>query len=451
MCLKRSVRALSCALLLATLAGCASVDVQSPARPAAAHPAFAQAGALASAHAGLAPRARAENAHRIDALLAQLDDAALARQASALPAGDPLYNFAAQALRTRGLPLPRPFDRTGWRIDAAARPPAERDGYRPPLRVALLLPLSGSLAAAAEPVRDGFLAGYYAESRRRPEVRFYDTAGGAAAAYARAAAEGNDFVVGPLAREDVDAVFAGDAPAVPLLALNRGSLLPPPGSATFSLSPEDEGVAAAEYLLRAGARRVLVVAGNDDVQRRAAGALADHLQARGAQVAARIEYADAPLTLPADARPDAVFLALRGPQARNLAPRLDAAGLAGKPRVAASQIASGSDTAAENVALDGIVHPTEAWEVRSVPGLPSQPAAAARLASARGPAARLFAFGHDAWLATAYLERLALDPQAEIAGATGSLSLDGLGRLQRRPAWVRFSGGVQVPLADGGR
>jgi outer membrane PBP1 activator LpoA protein len=439
-------------LLLSALAGCASTEVQAPARAVAAtSPAFAEARALAGAHAGLSAQARVDNARRIDTALAQLDDATLARQAAGLPVGDPLYNFAGRALQARGLPLPRAFDRADWRFDAADRPPADRDGYRPPARVALLLPLSGTLAAAAQPVRDGFLAGYYGEARRRPEVRFYDTAGGAAAAYARAAAEGNDFVVGPLGREEVDAVFAGDTRAVPLLALNRGNLLPTPGSASFSLAPEDEGEAAAEYLLEAGARRVLVVSGDEDAQRRTAGALRERLLARGARVVASLDYADAPLALPADANPDAVFLALRGNQARALAPRLDAAGLAGKPRVAGSQITSGTGKPAEDVALDGIVHPTEAWGVRNVPGLPSQASAAARVASARGPAARLFAFGYDAWLATAYLERLALSANADITGATGRLSLDGLGHVMRHPAWSRFSGGVPVPLSDGGR
>ena len=35
------------------------------------------------------------------------------------------------------------------------RPAAERDGYRPPRKLAVLLPMSGSLATAAAPVRDG--------------------------------------------------------------------------------------------------------------------------------------------------------------------------------------------------------------------------------------------------------------------------------------------------------
>lgn len=436
-------------LALFALAGCASVDVQKPAVQAAMSGAFAEAQALARNHAGLGGQARTDNAARIDALLAQLDDATLNRDAGRLPAGDPLYNFAGRALFDRGLPLPRPFDRGDWTFDAAGRPAADRDGYRPPLKVGVLLPLSGGQAAAASAVRDGFLTGYYGESRRRPEVRFYDTAGGATAAYGRAVAEGNDFVVGPLARDDVDAVFAGDRLQVPLLALNRGSRMPPPGSASFSLSPEDEGISLARYLVERGAKRVLIVTGGEDAQRRSANAAKAQLERRGVPVAGNVGLGTdlAPLAPGVDA----VLLAMKGSQARTLIPQLALAGITTTTRVATSQITSGTGKPAEDAALDGTVYPTETWSARGVSGLPTQASAATRLETAKGPAARLFAFGLDAWLLTAYLERIALSNTADIDGATGRLSLDGFGNVLRRPSWSRYSGGVPMPLDDGAR
>src|SRR5690606_19314717 len=63
--------------------------------------------------------------------------------------------------------LPEPVETEHWRFDAGDRPPAERDGYRPPRKLAVLLPLTGDLATASGPVRDGLLAGYYGEYRRR--------------------------------------------------------------------------------------------------------------------------------------------------------------------------------------------------------------------------------------------------------------------------------------------
>ena len=445
----RSVQALSCALFLFALGGCASVEVQKPTATAVRNQAIVEAQALAQAHAGLSGQARTDNTARIEALLAQLDDATLSREADALPVGDPLYNFAGRALINRGLPLPRPFDRGEWNFDAAGRPPADRDGYRPPVKVALLLPLTGNQAAAANAVRDGFLTGYYGETRRKPEVHFYDTATGANAAYGRAIADGNDFVVGPLAREEVDAVFADDTPQVPLLALNRGNRTPPAGSASFSLSPEDEGISIAQYLVERGAKRVLIVNGGEDAQRRSASAAKAQLERRGVQVAGSVGIgADlAPLAQGVDA----VLLAMKGPQARALMPQLAMAGITAATRVATSQITSGTGKAAEDTALDGIVYPTETWGARNVPGLPSQASAATRLDTAKGPAARLFAFGFDAWLVTAYLERLALSANADVAGATGRLSLDGFGNVLRQPSWSRYSGGVPVPLSDGAR
>jgi len=145
---------------------------------------------------------------------------------------------------------------------------------------------------------------------------------------------------------------------------------------------------------------------------------------------------------------DAVFLATRASEARTVAPLLASAGLSGKLRVSTSQLVAGTGKPTEDIALDGIVYPTEPWTVRGVSGLPGAASVAARLKTARGPAARLFAFGHDAWLITAYLEKLALDPNGNVAGATGTLRLDAAGNVLHTPTWSTFRGGMPVPLAD---
>ena len=457
---RSGLRAVCVALLAVGLASCASVTTTGPTGATAQRldPAIVEAQDLARQQATVDPAKREENTRAIQRLIAGLDNDTLSRNAAALPAGDPLYLYVGQALLRRGLPLPRPFERGGWSFDAGNRPPAERDGYRPPVKLAVLLPLSGSLAPAAAPVRDGFLTGYYAESRHRPEVSFYDTAGtpaGATAAYQRALAEGNDFVLGPLGRDEVAAVYRDVKPGVSMLALNRVGA-PPAGAASFSLSPEDDGIAAAEFLLARNARRVLVLTGSDDGMRRAAAALRDALAARGGAVVDSLDVGGDPLTLLPRLQAsvqkagaiDAVFLAMRANEARAVAPLLPSAGLAGKPRVATSQLLAGVGKASEDVALDGIVYPTEPWTARGLANLPSAASVAQRLKTARGPAARLFAFGHDAWLITAYLEKLALDANGQLNGATGTLRLDGVGNVLHTPTWSTFSGGYSVPLPD---
>ncbi|MGG6375711.1 penicillin-binding protein activator, partial [Stenotrophomonas muris] len=381
--------------------------------------------------------------------------ATLRSRAAALPANDPLYNFAGRALIARGLPLPRPFDRDGAaQFDTSKRPPAMSDGYRPPAKLAVLLPLSGRLATAAQPVRDGLLAAYYGETRRRPEINFIDTAGtaaGALAAYDKAVASGVDFVVGPLGRDEVDAVYGRQQLQVPVLALNRGKDAPPAGSAGFSLAPEDDGIVAAEYLRGRERNRALVISSNDDTGRRSAAAFAQRFAQRGGQVVATFNVSDAVGDVGAQVRNagqvDAVFLAVRAPQARLLAPQLALAGAGGATRVGTSQLTVGSGKVEEDVALDGIVYPNEAWNVRSVSGLPSASQVASTLPSARGAAGRLFAFGADAWKITAYLDKLS--NEGGLDGATGTLFLDSNGNILRQPAWSTFNGGRPMPIVGG--
>ncbi|WP_223619726.1 penicillin-binding protein activator [Lysobacter sp. ESA13C] len=447
-------------LLAATalLGGCATVETRPVAAINAANPLIAQAAHLARNNASLSGAARTENEQQIERLLSQLDNAALAREADAVPVGDPLYNYLGRLLMQRGLPLPRPFDQTSnWSFSGAGqRPPAESDGYRPPVKLAVLLPLTGALATASAPVRDGLLAGYYGESRRRPEIVFYDTsgtAGGTLAAYDKAAAAGNDFVIGPLGRDEVSALFGKTALPVPVLALNRGNVAPPSGNVSFSLTPEDEGIAAADYLLERKVVRVLAIGGGDEGQRRAIAALKERLAARGAQVTDTVGEGTADLApfVAKEGGVDAVFLATKGSAARTLIPKLALVGLADKPRVATSQLLSGTGKPDQDRVLDGIAFPSESWTSGGVRGLPPAVGAAATLPTARGPGARLFAFGYDAWLLSAYLERLATRSDAFVSGATGVLRIDGFGTVLRTPAWSTFSSGVAVPLADASR
>lgn len=456
---------LLCALVLVSvLAGCTTTNTRSD-KPQSVriHPAIAEAYPLAAQHAGLSGTARGDNAQAIQRLLAGLDDTTLAGEAARIPDGDPLYNFVGRELLRRGLVLPRALDREGdWRFDAGERAPADRDGYRPPRRMAVLLPLTGEMAVAASPVRDGLLTAYYSEHRAKPELYFYDTsstAAGTQAAYQKAVAEGADYVVGPLGRDQVSALFAQPL-QVPVLALNRGSTEanPPNGSASFALAPEDDGIAAAEFLLARKARRVLVVVGSDDNLRRSATALGTHLGDRGGSVVRTLSVADKPdvaalqQALQSAAQDpagvDAVFLALKGPQARTLMPLLALNGFAGKPQVATPQLLSGTGKAEDDKTLDGIAFPTEAWGVRSVSSLPPAQSTGEQLSTARGPAAKLFAFGHDAWLLSGYLERLTRRNDATLPGATGTLRIDGFGNVQREPVWSTFSDGRIVALPD---
>ena len=398
---------------------------------------------------------------RIGKLLGALDDATLARDSAALPPGHPLYLYAGRMLTARGLPLPHPYARGAGFMGDSSRPPADGDGYRPPLRLALLLPDSGPVATAASAVRDGFMTAYYAESRRRPELHVYDssgTTGGAIAAYRKAVDDGSDFVVGPLDREQVAALFDQPDLPVPVLALNRAAQPAPPGSVSFSLAPEDEGVAAAERLLHKGAHRAIAFTAKDDNAVRALAAFRDAYAQRGGIVVAEAVISDSGPNYATSLHSaleksggdyDGVFLALKAPAARLLATQLPANGFREVPRVSTSLILSGGGNARLDQELDGIEYPELAWLLHSVGGLPDASGLGPRLPSAKGGGARLFAFGADAFRLSSYLETLAIDPQASVRGATGELRLDGFGNVLRDSDWAVFSGGHARPVQDG--
>lgn len=424
---------------------------------------------------------RGDNVRRIQQLLVKVDDEALYRGSAALAAAHPLYVHAGRVLSSRGLALPRPYER---RVDigsnAAARPAADADGYRPYAEVALLLPASGPFALAARSVRDGFMSAYFAESRRRPHVRFYDTGLDVAStveAYRRAVADGAQLVVGPIARDGVEALFAQAEFPAPMLALNRAANTPPPpGSASFALAPEDEGIAAAERLLRRGARRVIAVAGEDESSQRSVAAFRERIEQRDAQVVAYVslpesspDYApqirqalaaagtrvsstgastpEAPSGTSVEA--DALFLAVRPAQARLFVPQLRVAGVYDLPIVATSQIASGGANARLDRELDGVEFTEVPWLIADAPGLPAREPLARQLESARGGGARLFAFGLDAFRLLGHLDHLGADPNERLIGATGELRLDGFGQVQRTPGWARFSNGHVQAAPDG--
>ncbi len=428
---------------------------------------FGAAGEFARLDALLPTTERRENGRRVRGLLRRLDDATLSDRAPRLAADDPLRPFLARVMDSRGLALPAGY--------AAPAPPPSAPGARPDSVIALLLPLSGPLRQAAIPVRDGFLAARFASAGGKPSVRVFDTGETpeqAVVAYRRAVAEGAERVVGPLSRDAVAALFAERELPVPVLALNRSAGTPPPGHLGFAMTPEDEAVAAARMLAQREHRRVVAVVSADDAAQRALDAFRGRhlldggellavavLPATGVDFQPEIRAAlagaglptSAPvdLTIPHDPGFDALFLALRPGQARLAVPQLKLFGLLGLPMLGTSMLHSAEDANPQDRELEGVEFTEIPWLVEDRPGIPSRSALRGQLDSASGGAARLFAFGMDAWrvvMEGATLEEADLP----LPGATGELRLDALGEVRSQPVIARFRGGRARLLESGG-
>jgi uncharacterized protein len=400
----------------------------------------------------LKPKERAAAGRNIERLLGLVPASELTQKSAGLSANDPLYAYAARELKKRGMPLPMAVASLQGGTRSNAFPAAESDGYRPPGQLAILLPLSGNSAGAGIAVRDGFLSQYYAENRRRPRINFYDTAGnaeGAKSAASKAIAEGAQMIVGPLTRDEVNAVSNQADVTVPMLFLNRGQNPPAPGNLSFALSPDEEGWISADRFANRNQMSVIIFTQRDDTAQRTVAAFKDQYKIRGGQVIAEHLVEGEAIDLPAkistllagiDAGTSAIYIALKAPQARALMAQIKISGVAATPKLSSSLILNGASASLDGV-LDGIEIPELPWLLNQYSGLPNADSVAKNMPSIRGPAQRLFAFGADAWQLSAYLDRLQQDAGFSLSGATGSLRADSMGNVQRDPSWAVFSGG----------
>jgi len=398
---------------------------------------------------GLKPKERAAAGRNVERLLGLAPAPELTQKTAALSASDPFYAYVARELKKRGMPLPMAVaSQADTRSNAF--PAAESDGYRPPNQLAVLLPLSGSSAGAGIAVRDGFLSQYYGESRRRPRINFYDTLGtadGAKNAAAKAVAEGAQMIVGPLTRDEVNAVSNQSDLNVPVLLLNRGQNAPAPGNLSFALSPDEEGWISADRFANRNQMSVIIFTQRDDTATRTVAAFKDQYKIRGGQVIAEHfiegEAADLPAKITAmlsNSNATAIYIALKAPQARSLMAQVKTSSLANAPKLASSLILNGASASQDGV-LDGIEMPELPWLLNQFSGLANADSVGKTMPNIRGPAQRLYAFGADAWQISAYMERLLQDPGFAFSGATGSLRVDSMGNVQRDPSWAVFSGG----------
>jgi len=349
-----------------------------------------------------------------------------------------------------------------------------------PSQIALLLPLTGRLSDAGEALRDGFLAAYYQQDpAARPRIKIYDAADDAAVVYRRAIADGAGFVVGPLGKENVQAVTRTADGTVPTLALN----FLPEGDAQparffqFALAPEDEARQVAERLLASGRRVGVALVPSGEWGARVLAAFQATFTAGGGTLTATrtfaagtSDYSEPLVAILGFDESQRRFRAVTGavgplqftPRRRN---DLQFVFLAGQPvqgRLVRSQLKfqyagdlpvfSTSDiydpNPIANQDLEGVSFLDIPWMIdddKTVADLRSSvqqlwPANTRR----RG---RLFAMGFDAWRLIGVL-RDARGPITEpIPGMTGRLTVDAGGRVRRGLDWaIVGSDGQAHPL-----
>jgi uncharacterized protein len=350
-----------------------------------------------------------------------------------------------------------------------------------PTQIALVLPLSGRQQAAGMAVRDGFLAALLQQdARKRPVLNVYDAAEmGATTAYRRAIADGAQFVVGPLTKDEVTAIAASGETSVLTLALNQlaDGAAPPPLMFQFALDPEEEARQVAQRVAADGRTRGLVLLPNNEWGQRVFRAFDNELKTLGGAIAgmrfydpaardysqpimqlllidesrARANALSAALGQRLEFEPrrrgDAqfVFIGAQPVQGRSLRPALRFHLAEDLPVYATSDIFE-PDAQANND-LEGVIFPDMPWVI-------SPDAVSTELRNAlnkhwpvraRGRG-RLYAFGFDAYRIVPLLKAGKFGSAHAIPGMTGLLSIDDKGRVHRELDWAHVSDGKATPL-----
>jgi hypothetical protein len=360
--------------------------------------------------------------------------------------------------------------------------------WAPPRTVALLLPFDGQFAKAANAVRDGFMAAWYADTdiESRPTILVRDSSSGDIwHTYNQAVEAGADFVVGPLERAAVTRLAKSTGMPVPTLTLNHAdpapaveSGMPAPeptsGLFQFALSPESEARLVAEHAWFAGHINAAVLAPVGAWGERVSTAFVEAWENLGGNVVevqsylndgsdmsmsvrklldvdeSEARYRSLVQVIGGDVKQevrrrqdvDFVFMAAFPLQARQLRPRLDFHRAQDLPVYSTSHIYSGIADPQADRDIDGVIFGDMPWVLDSARSGGALRRQVGELwSNSLNAFVRLYAFGVDAYHLVKELGRLRAQHYAEYQGVTGNLSLNENNRIDRRLMWAQFKNG----------
>lgn len=354
-----------------------------------------------------------------------------------------------------------------------------------PRRIGLILPLSGSNAAAGDAIQNGFFGAYFpaaASLDEEQQIRIYDVTapGGVAAAYNRAVQEGAEFVVGPLLRSDVIELANIGLLTVPVLTLNYlpDEIVAPPGLHQFALAPEDEAAAAAMRAIDDGFRRAVVLFPNNEWGRRVASSFGAQFEAGGGRLLEHRDYLPSSQDFSAEIESllalsqsvqryqrlraniggplqfdprrrqdvDAVFLAADAKAGRLIKSQLRFHYAGDLPVYSTSFIYSMDGRS--DADLNGVMFADTPWIVAPPPWIAGYPQLYAEYWPGERRLGRLNAMGYDAYQLVMSLFANRDGTMEELTGASGRLYIGADGRIHRKLAWARFERGTPVAMPD---
>ncbi len=351
--------------------------------------------------------------------------------------------------------------------------------------IALFLPLSGQFKEPATKVRDGFITAWYGDQKRsKPTVKIYDVNdSNVVDMYQQALQKGAQMVVGPMGKNAANALVNAyaDFPVPTLLLfeideLNQPGLRVPQNLYQFSLSPEAEARLVAEKAWSEGHRLAAIVTPEGLWGTRLQDAFATHWERLGGQIVSSSEYGKNNLTgavrEAAHSSAEVFFMASFPTQARRIRPQFRYYGRSSTPLYATSHSYTTEPDEKLDKDLDGVQFVDMPWvllkgfwsdgaqwqQVLDAQAHMLQPSPSSMYTALQehwgrrmyGNNKRLFAFGIDAYHVIAYLQTATHNRQRDLrlAGATGLLSLNQRGVVQRQLLWATFKNGIAQLLPE---
>lgn len=345
-----------------------------------------------------------------------------------------------------------------------------------PKTIALMVPLSGKLGSTGRAVRDGLFAAYYQAQKAGvdvPEIRIYDTADSKDfwSLYKQAILDGNELIIGPMVKSEVERLQQEESLPVPTLALNYGwrdNRENPAQLFQFGLAVEDEAELAARYARQLGYERAVAIMPKGAWGERVFERFINTWQAQGGQLveaqffsgkgdfnnvirrlfaiddseqrARQLRKQIGAVEFQPRRREDVdfIFMAALPQQARQIKPTL-AFNFAGHlPVIATSHVYTGDEQRSKDRDLEGVVFCDIPWVLKDN-DLKSE--IQSLWPQNRSGFDRLYALGVDAFQLYPRLGQFKLLANSQLPANTGQLSMDEYGQIIRHLPFAVFTRG----------
>lgn len=355
-------------------------------------------------------------------------------------------------------------------------------------QIAILLPESGPIASAAAAVKQGIIAAHFSQGGAA-QLKFYDVQTDQRTAqsnvvpvYQQAANDGAQVVIGPLDKTSVELLAKHTKLTVPVIALNRTEdNASYENLVQFGLAPEDDAIAAAHFARQRGYHRALVLGPRSPWGERVTEAFRQQWQQQGGEIVQFTKYNErehdfSDLLMPmlgisnsnernrrlrsilnrsVEFEPrrrqdvDFIFMVATPTKARQLIPQLQFHRAGQLPVIATSHAYTGVENAKEDIDLNNLIIMDIPWMISEE--AQTDPAYTGIRRQAQddfGRFMRLAAMGADAYRLIPELNTLRRSPENSYLGATGVLTVNRQGQVERAVSQATFKNGLIQALPD---